>query len=158
MIGDRTTLLPKRSIPISVLPRIVDIGCGSGFATLDLARHYGPNAQIYGLDLSAVPQAASRRAPPNLRWLRGNFLEDLTESDKYRNPIFENNTFSHIFARALVCRINNWPKFHTKVYDLLAPGGSIEHQDPDTEWYQLDLSSPTGRRSVDSSWGWPSAR
>lgn len=157
MIGDRTTLLPKHSIPTSFPPKIVDIGCGSGFATLDLARHYSPDAQIYGLDLSAIPEAARSRAPSNLTWLRGNFLEDLEMTDEGGHRVFENNTFSHIFARALVYGIDNWHKFYAKTYDLLAPGGWIEHHDLDMEWYQLDPSSPTGRRSVDSSWGWPPA-
>lgn len=157
MIGGCTTLLHRESIPAGIGPKIVDIGCGSGFATLDLAQIYGPNAQVFGLDISAVPQSTRIRAPPHVAWIQGNFFEELDVMDAYDQPVFQDRTFSHIFARALVYGIDNWPKFYSKAYDLLAPGGWIERQDPDIEWYQLDARSPTGRRSVDDTWIWPPA-
>lgn len=148
-------MVPKESIPANITPKVVDVGCGSGFATISLAQHYGPNSQIYGLDLSVVPQHARDNTPLNVEWLQGNFLADLDMVDQQHRPIFKRNTFTHIFNRGLVYGIDNWPGFYSKAYDLLAPGGWIEHQDPDIEWYQLDPDSLNGRRSVDHTWGWP---
>jgi hypothetical protein len=45
--------------------------------------------------------------------------------DELGKMIFEPNTFSHMFARALVYGVDNWPEMYSRAYELLAPGGWI---------------------------------
>lgn len=131
LIGNRASIVPSTNI--NAPQKVLDVGCGSGFTTIDLAQHY-PNSIVYGLDLSDVPEAAKRRAPSNIVWLKGNFLKDLSQfEDSSGNRIFEPGTFTHVFARALIYGIEDWGTLDARCYELLAPGGWLERLDPNME-------------------------
>ena len=47
--------------------RVIDVGCGCGFTTIELARRVGPSGRVLGLDVSAPMLArAAERLPPGL--------------------------------------------------------------------------------------------
>jgi trans-aconitate methyltransferase len=55
-------------------PKAVDIGCGTGIATIQLAAML-PSANVVGVDITPVPAPALAAASPNLQWETGNILD-----------------------------------------------------------------------------------
>ena len=96
--------------------RILDVGCGTGAVTIPLGKQF-PNAKVYGLDFSPVPNLHER--PPNVRFLQGNVMEAFSETEggetlaRLLNDS-EHDTqldgkFDFIFNRLLLCGMDNWP-------------------------------------------------
>ncbi len=53
--------------------RVLDLGCGPGAMTADLARRYGDACRVTGLDLApGMLEEARRRHPMGIRWLVGD--------------------------------------------------------------------------------------
>ncbi|MEI2732844.1 MAG: methyltransferase domain-containing protein [Dermatophilaceae bacterium] len=57
--------------------RVLDVGCGPGSITLDLAEAVGPTGQVVGIDVSEqvldlARRAAAARADTRTRWIRGD--------------------------------------------------------------------------------------
>lgn len=71
----RKRLIEKTSSRYTELPRILEVGCGTGTVLLELYRHY-PKSQIVGLDLSENMLAVARRKTadiPNITLIQGKF-------------------------------------------------------------------------------------
>ncbi|KGM30682.1 methyltransferase domain-containing protein, partial [Inquilinus limosus] len=62
---DRMTAPFSRQTVAALAPRtgerLLDIGCGSGGSTLELARLVGPGGQVLGVDISAPMLGLARR-------------------------------------------------------------------------------------------------
>ena len=56
------------------MSKAVDVGCGTGVATVQIAGMF-PSATVYGLDISPVPEAGRKMAPANTAWAVGNVLD-----------------------------------------------------------------------------------
>ncbi|RIB11505.1 S-adenosyl-L-methionine-dependent methyltransferase [Gigaspora rosea] len=61
--------------------KILDVGCGAGSWSFDMATTY-PNIEIYGLDIS--PLQPTKTKPKNFTFVKSNILEGIP---------FEDNTF-----------------------------------------------------------------
>ncbi|EME84274.1 uncharacterized protein MYCFIDRAFT_100904, partial [Pseudocercospora fijiensis CIRAD86] len=118
--------------------RMLDVGCGTGIVTDNLGSRF-PHAEVYGLDLSAVPQLRTRL--PNVTFLQGNIV-----TDKPNSALFD-----LIFSRLLVCGLTDWPGYINKSFQLLKPGGYLEIHDIDFIWY--DGSG----KVISDSWKWLTA-
>ncbi|KAH7055694.1 S-adenosyl-L-methionine-dependent methyltransferase [Macrophomina phaseolina] len=121
--------------PITSTPtRILDIGCGTGATTVQLARQF-PSATVIGLDLSPVPAllSSSPTCPPNARGIQGDFLDP-----SFAHPEVRASSFDLVFSRFLVMGVNDWDAFYARAVVALAPGGWVETQDVDQVWYDAD--------------------
>ncbi len=49
--------------------RVIDIGCGCGATTLELARRVGPSGRVLGADISAPMLGVARRRAESLGWV-----------------------------------------------------------------------------------------
>ncbi|KAK7544752.1 S-adenosyl-L-methionine-dependent methyltransferase [Phyllosticta citribraziliensis] len=134
----RVTLAPLPPNP----SKILDIGCGTGHASLDIARQY-PSAQVYGLDITPVPERAVSQAPPNLHFLTGNIFDvdptALAGTHEGGEPsslatALQPYTFTHVFARMIFMGMNDWPGLISRACSLLVPGGYLELQELDS-WF-----------------------
>ena len=152
MIGFGPCLAPLQSVaPIS---RVVDVGCGTGVATIQIATMI-PSAKVYGLDISLVPEAVQKLAPANVAWAVGNVLEadrDEPDNEVMRREIFDPCGLDYIFGRMLFLGIDNWPRYFSIAYHALAPGGIIEHQDLDWDFYRVGTS-----QRLSDEWEWHQA-
>jgi ubiquinone/menaquinone biosynthesis C-methylase UbiE len=105
----------------------LDIGCGSGIATLELAKCF-PSAQVVGVDLAPVVELES--LPPNVSFIQGAFT-DLVETG-----VLKENDFDYVFQKMLVMSVVDWQKHTNAAVRLLKPGGSLEMQD--LSWHVYD--------------------
>ena len=177
MIGGRPFLAPLSTI--DKVSKAVDIGCGTGVATVQIATTL-PSAQVYGLDISSVPESAQKMAPNNVVWATGNVL-DVTEDGAKQNAdiewqgsrrpdiewsaisktdsegsnvavvrrIFRPNSLDYIFGRMLFLGINDWPRYFATAARSLKSGGLIERQDLDWDFYQVGTS-----KCMSDKWPW----
>ncbi|KAE8149659.1 methyltransferase domain-containing protein [Aspergillus avenaceus] len=149
MIGGSPFLAPVRSM--SGISKAVDVGCGTGVATVQLATIF-PEAKVYGLDLSPVPDEVKKIAPANTRWATGNILEaDDTRpaEDVMNREIFTPGGLDYIFGRMLFLGINNWQQYFLTAAKSLRSGGIIEHQDLDWKFYRAGTSD-----CLSDEWEW----
>ena len=125
--------------------RIVDVGCGTGIQSCLLGKAY-PNAQVYGVDLSAVPD---RSKPTNVQFIEGDILKLINNNSKHR---FEANSIDLIFSRLLILGMTDWQGYVNGVASRLKPGAWAEMQDYDFDWHTY----PEGKICSDS-WSWLAA-
>lgn len=105
-------------IPLDGPARIVDIGCGPGNSTDELARRW-PQARVTGVDSSKPMLDAARRDWPEREWIEAD-LRSFRPTEPY----------DLVFSNAVL----QWVPDHTTVFpallDLVAPGGALAIQMP----------------------------
>ena len=127
MIGGVPCLAPIHSLPASA--RAVDVGCGTGVATLQIASML-PSVKFYGLDITEVPEPARKMAPANVSWVVGNVLNvDVSQpdDDTMHCEIFTPDGLDYVFGRKLFLRVKKWQRYFATAYHSLKSGGLIEH-------------------------------
>lgn len=112
--------------PISNPTKILDVGCGTGAMTYLLARTY-PNAQVIGVDFSAVPDGRYTKLD-NIEYVQADIMELVKNEAK--DPRFEPGSFDYVFERLLVFGVTDWPAHLSGLAGLLRPGGFLEAQEP----------------------------
>jgi SAM-dependent methyltransferase len=132
--------------------RIVDMGCGTGVATVQIASMY-PEAHVLGVDISPVPDAMRNLAPGNVSWIQNDILD--ADMDRLVADAFERssptglNSLDFVFGRMLYLAINDWPRYFSTGASLLRAGGFIEHQDVDFDFYRAGTNE-----RLSGEWGW----
>ena len=128
--------------PLSQPSKIIDIGCGTGSECLDFSASY-PDSNIYGVDLSPVPELAAK--PANVKFIQGD-VRKLVDTDLRLTP----SSFEYAFSRLLVLGMTDWQGYINDVAGLLRPGGWFEVQDLSLEWY-------FHHRLISDTWPWLNA-
>jgi SAM-dependent methyltransferase len=107
--------------------RILDVGCGPGTLTVDLARHVGPTGEVVGVDLSeAVIAEASAHAAAegvtNATFRAGDFrtLDDLGEA-----------TFDVVHAHQVLQHLRDPVGALAAMGRLARPGGFVAARESD---------------------------
>ncbi|RHZ83283.1 hypothetical protein Glove_97g87 [Diversispora epigaea] len=97
--------------------KVLDVGCGAGSWTFDMAIDY-PKSQIVGIDMSPIP-LSSEIMPENITFVQANILDGLP---------FEDNSFDFIFQRFLILGIpaDKWSFLISELIRVLKPGGFLE--------------------------------
>lgn len=100
--------------------RVLDVGCGPGFASLDLAEFVGPAGAVLGVDesagfVAAANAASAARGLPHLR---------AAVCDVQRlGTLGGNIKFNLAYARWVLCFVPHPEAVVAGVYEKLAPGG-----------------------------------
>ncbi|KAJ3128010.1 hypothetical protein HK098_005346 [Nowakowskiella sp. JEL0407] len=107
--------------------RILDVGCGPGDWTRDVARSY-PLAEVWGLDM-AQSLFEGVEVLPNMKFFTGNVLGKLP---------FPDNTFDGVYQRLLIGGIpkDKWDQVIQELMHLLKPGGYLELCEPDLTYFR----------------------
>lgn len=157
MIGGCPCLAPIH--PMTNVSKVVDVGCGTGVATVQLAAMF-PSAKVYGLDISNVPDSAQQMAPRNVTWAVGNVLDidhgkpgndrDNDQSGSVMSrEIFTPGGLDYVFGRMLFLGISDWTRYFSTTTRSLRSGGIIEHQDLDWKFYRVNTSE-----CLSDKWEW----
>ena len=120
--ANRLHLAPLKSD----LGRVLDIGAGTGAWAIEFADAYS-SALVTGVDISPTMPAV---VPPNIRFE----IDDVEDEWTYSKP------FDYIHCRYMVGSISDWPKLMRQCHDNLSPGGWVEFQDFDIDYYSQDGS------------------
>lgn len=125
VLDDRLFLTPR-----SEFHSVLDLGTGTGIWTMEMGDAY-PQSSVLGNDLSPVQPTWT---PPNVKF-EVDDIESEWAFESTPGPCFD-----FIFARALTLAIEDFPKLIKQAYKNLRPGGWVEFQDFDIEWYSKDGS------------------
>jgi SAM-dependent methyltransferase len=98
--------------------RILDVGCGAGAASLELARAVGPGGGVTGVDISRPLLEVARGRAAGLAGV--NFLE----ADAQTHP-FEPASFDAVFSRFGVMFFADPPAAFANIRRALKPGGRL---------------------------------
>lgn len=149
MIGEKLCLAPIQSI--TSVSKAVDVGCGTGIATVQIVGMF-LSATVYGLNILPVPAAVWKIAPANTTFVLGNVLNvDYNEpgDSVISREIFTPGGLDYIFSQMLFLGINNWLQYFSIASHALTSNGFIEHQDLDWNIYRVGISE-----CLSDKWGW----
>lgn len=96
-------------------PRVVDAGCGAGSLTL----RYAPQAgEVIALDVSsaALAAAATRGAPPNVRWQVANLEQPWPVEDGWADLVVTAEVVEHLYE---------FPAYFAELGRVVRPGGRL---------------------------------
>jgi len=100
--------------------RVADLGAGSGYFTVHLARAVGPRGRVYAVDVDAemneyLKERLAEEGIENVEVVLGEY-EDPLLPDGQIDLLFTSNTYHHIQER---------PAYFRRVKKDLAPGGRV---------------------------------
>jgi ubiquinone/menaquinone biosynthesis C-methylase UbiE len=109
--------------------RCLDIGCGGGDVSSELARMVGPTGSVVGMDIDEVKigiarEEAAARGASNLEFRVCNLCETEPEAE-----------FDFVYARFLLTHLGDPSALLVKVRQALRPGGTLVVADIDFRGY-----------------------
>ncbi len=128
--------------------RVLDVGCGGGATTIDLANRVAPGGSVTGIDISSVmlAQANERSLPDN------GVSVAFQNADAETHP-FEDASFDHIFSRFGVMFFQNPAAAFANLRKALRPKGRLTficwRTPPQNPWVAVPMG--VAKRHVD----WP---
>jgi len=115
---------------------ILDVGCGPGTITLDLARLVAPAGRVVGLDAVEAPLAAARADA------RSQGLANVTfEVGDVHDLPFENGSFDIVHAHQVLQHVGDPVAALREMARVCKPGGQVAARDSDYEamtWFPLE--------------------
>jgi SAM-dependent methyltransferase len=103
---------------ITVGSKVLDVGCGPGYASFDLAEIVGPSGAVLGVERSArfvsfCRQEADRRGLGNMRFVEADLTLPLPLSER----------FDALWCRWVASFVKDLPQLATTAESALRPGG-----------------------------------
>jgi trans-aconitate 2-methyltransferase len=132
-----------RLVPGDAAERIVDLGCGTGENTIELARHFAGGTTV-GMDSSPamIDRALKLREglDPALRERLSFVLGDIREFNARRES---SQKYSRVFSNAALQWLTEHREIFTRCFQALVPGGRLVVQVPanDHETAQVTLDA-----------------
>ncbi|KAF2160503.1 hypothetical protein M409DRAFT_29124 [Zasmidium cellare ATCC 36951] len=124
VMGNKTLHATLPSPPTKIL----DIGCGTGVVTLELAEKF-PSAEIIAIDIIKPIHPIEKLK--NVRFLQGKFADFIADGT------LQPASFDYIFSRLLILGITDWKAQTSRVFNLLRPGTGI-YEAQDLSWNIFD--------------------
>ena len=122
--------------------RCLDIGCGGGDVSCELARFVAPSGSVVGMDIDDVKIGIAREEAaaldiPNLEFRACNLSETEPEAE-----------FDFVYARFLLTHLTDPDAMLAKIRSALFPGGTLVVADIDFRGYFSYPESPALARYV----------
>lgn len=109
---------------ISLGSRVLDLGCGPGFASFDLVGIVGPEGHVHGIDKSPSYVAYANHRTSNENWSNISF-----EEDDFSTMKLDSNAFNYAYCRWALCWQTDPSEVVQKVADSLKTGGKFAAQE-----------------------------
>jgi SAM-dependent methyltransferase len=123
--------------------RCLDVGCGAGDVTFELARDAGPAGRVVGVDLDPTQLAGARREAARQGLSNITFAErDVVEWEP-------EESFDVVYARFLLTHLANPGGLLTALRRRIVPGGVIIIEDIDFRGHFAEPDCPALRRYVE---------
>lgn len=132
----------RQALALAPGERVIDIGCGPGFLTAEVADDVGPSGWSCGLDLSASMLALARArsaGQPGAAWV------DFREGDAAALP-FPDAAFDAAVATQVYEYVGDVARALAELHRVLRPGGRAVIVD--TDWDSIVWHSTDGRRTA----------
>lgn len=137
---------------------ILDVGCGPGYATFDLAHIAGPTGRVVGVDESApfiahLNTSAEKRPAPTVRAFVGDVqaIADVLARNTQPGEPSPLASFDIAYARWVLCFVKDPAAVVRDVARLLKPGGRFVVQDYfDYEHMTLAPKRPEFSKVIDA--------
>ncbi len=113
--------LTRERAGIAIGERVLDVGCGCGGTTLELARAVGADGRVVAVDISE-PMLACARARAEAAGLDARI--EWRRADAQTAP-FEESTFDCVYSRFGVMFFEDPPAAFTNLRRALRPGGRL---------------------------------
>ncbi len=121
----------------------LDVGCGGGDVTLEMARLAGPEGRAVGIDMDPVKLELARQDAKDQHIGNVVFRQaDVTQLD-------EGETYDFVFARFLLTHLRSPEKMVARMVAALQPGGVLAVEDIDFRGYFAHPPSPALDRYVE---------
>jgi SAM-dependent methyltransferase len=121
----------------------LDVGCGGGDATLELARRVGPHGSVVGVDIDETKLQIARAEAAEQGVQNVEFrLSDVRKEDAL-------GTFDVVYARFLLTHLSDPVTVVNAFYRHLRPGGCIALEDIDFSGYFTYPESKAFRRYLE---------
>ncbi len=118
--------------------RLIDVGCGCGQTSLELAGEVGPDGSVLGVDISAPMLAVARRRAAEAGLTNVRFLEADAQT-----RAFARGGADGVFSRFGVMFFGDPPAAFANLHQALRPGGRLAfvcwRPLSENEWMQLPL-------------------
>lgn len=103
----------------------LDLGCGGGDVTLELARRVGPNGRATGVDMDETKLELAR-AEAQQRGVANVEFRPADVRETFGSPVFD-----LVYARFLLTHLADPSGMVRRIYGQLRPGGTIAVEDVD---------------------------
>jgi arsenite methyltransferase len=138
----------RQALQLSPGERVLDIGCGPGFLTGEMAAATGPNGWACGLDISESMLAVARHrcaGQPYAAWV------DFNEGDAVALP-FPDDAFDAAVATQVYEYVADVPRALSELYRVLRPGGRAVIVDTDWDSMVWHASDHACTKEIITAW------
>ena len=116
--------------------RCLDVGCGGGAVTIEMARMVGPDGHVVGIDMDPVKvelaaKAAEEASVRNVTFRR-QLVQDWSESDAY----------DAVYSRFLLQHLTDPRSLLRRMWAAVRPSGVLMVEDTDWTGWSADPPSP----------------
>lgn len=121
MFSDPNANLSKLGLALGM--KVVDLGAGSGFYTIESARRVGPGGRVYAIDVQKdlLERIRTAGAAQNIR----NIEVVWANAEKIGGTKLREGTADRVIASNILFQIEKPEEFALEIKRLLKPGGKV---------------------------------
>jgi SAM-dependent methyltransferase len=115
---------------ITLGSRVVDLGCGPGYATVDLAELVGPHGEVLAIEQSTrfatvTRDQCARRGFTHVRVAEADLAQPDLANPNLVNELATSPNFDAVWCRWVAMFVSQFPQLVQHTSSLLRPGGTV---------------------------------
>lgn len=122
---------------------VLEVGCGTGHVTIDLAELVGPTGHVHAVDISAE-QIEVARSNVQAQGLNNVTFEVVDVKDLHK----QNNTFQFVVTRFVLMHLTDPKAALAAMYHCVAPGGFLACEEPEMSCCYSSIESGAFEKAI----------